>query len=80
MQIYAMSLHSWAYLVQHGVAYYISSLGALVIALVFYISQIPERFAPGGFFELWFSSHQLWHVFTFAVACLHYNFVRHFVV
>eukprot|EP01128_Nolandella_sp_AFSM9_P002842 TRINITY_DN1324_c0_g1_i2.p1 TRINITY_DN1324_c0_g1~~TRINITY_DN1324_c0_g1_i2.p1 ORF type:complete len:295 (-),score=-0.43 TRINITY_DN1324_c0_g1_i2:351-1235(-) len=35
----------------------------LGIGFVFWIGKIPERFYPGHF-DIWFSSHQLWHVFV----------------
>jgi hypothetical protein len=37
----------------------------------FYIARIPERLAP-GLFDIWFQSHQLFHVFVVAAACIHY--------
>ena len=36
-----------------------------------YLARIPERLAP-GVFDIWFQSHQLFHVFVVAAACVHY--------
>lgn len=50
----------------------------LVVMAVLYISgaglyaaRIPERLAP-GYFDIWFQSHQIFHVFVVAAACVHY--------
>jgi len=45
----------------------------LIIKLLFgfYLARIPERLAP-GLFDIWFQSHQLFHVFVVAAACVHY--------
>ncbi|CAF3397388.1 unnamed protein product [Rotaria sp. Silwood1] len=36
-----------------------------------YAARIPERLAP-GLFDIWFQSHQLFHVFVVVAACVHY--------
>lgn len=36
-----------------------------------YAARIPERLAP-GYFDIWFQSHQIFHVFVVAAACVHY--------
>jgi len=40
-------------------------------SVCFPIARIPERLAP-GLFDIWFQSHQLFHVFVVAAACVHY--------
>ncbi|CAF3918052.1 unnamed protein product [Rotaria sordida] len=42
-----------------------------VIGASLYAARIPERLAP-GLFDIWFQSHQLFHVFVVAAACVHY--------
>jgi len=37
-----------------------------------YAARIPERFLPGKF-DIWFQSHQIFHVFVVAAAFVHYN-------
>eukprot|EP00164_Ancoracysta_twista_P008960 GFYU01013114.1.p1 GENE.GFYU01013114.1~~GFYU01013114.1.p1 ORF type:complete len:130 (-),score=31.13 GFYU01013114.1:1-390(-) len=41
------------------------------IGVVIYVLKIPERLAPGRF-DVWFHSHQLWHVFVLAAAVVHF--------
>eukprot|EP01129_Flabellula_baltica_P016165 TRINITY_DN8488_c0_g1_i1.p1 TRINITY_DN8488_c0_g1~~TRINITY_DN8488_c0_g1_i1.p1 ORF type:complete len:282 (+),score=20.93 TRINITY_DN8488_c0_g1_i1:1225-2070(+) len=36
--------------------------GSLAVGFLFYVSKIPERFSRR--FDIWFSSHQIWHVFV----------------
>jgi hypothetical protein len=43
----------------------------LKIVCLFRLARIPERLAP-GLFDIWFQSHQLFHVFVVAAACVHY--------
>lgn len=37
-----------------------------------YAARIPERFLPGKF-DIWFQSHQIFHIFVVAAAFVHYN-------
>ena len=39
--------------------------------MIIYILRVPERWFPGQF-DTWLHSHQLWHVFVFAAATVHY--------
>ena len=51
----------------------IITMAALYIGGGFlYASRIPERFWP-GMFDIWASSHQLFHVFVITAALVHYN-------
>jgi adiponectin receptor len=48
----------------------------LVLGLVFYLSKVPERFAPGRF-DILFHSHQFWHSFIFVATIVHlFNMLR----
>ncbi|KAF1779431.1 AdipoR/hemolysin-III-related [Phytophthora cactorum] len=38
---------------------------------IIYATKFPERFFPGRF-DLWFSSHQLWHICVVAAALVHF--------
>ncbi|XP_045165940.1 adiponectin receptor protein-like [Mercenaria mercenaria] len=56
-----------------------ASLGWLCLMAVLYITgaviyavRIPERFFPGKF-DIWFQSHQIFHVFVLAAAFVHYH-------
>lgn len=43
-----------------------------IIGTMFYALRIPERFFPGKF-DIWFQSHQIFHVFVVAAAFVHYH-------
>eukprot|EP00056_Hartaetosiga_gracilis_P010989 m.164498 g.164498 ORF g.164498 m.164498 type:complete len:559 (-) comp13425_c0_seq1:2969-4645(-) len=49
---------------------YISAPLYLIGSFVF-VMKIPERFFPGKL-DIWFHSHQLWHIFVIAAAYAHY--------
>ncbi|CAH1782506.1 unnamed protein product [Owenia fusiformis] len=56
-----------------------ASLGWLVLMAILYISgaviyavRIPERIWPGKF-DIWFQSHQIFHMFVIAAAFVHYH-------
>ncbi|GAB1601996.1 adiponectin receptor protein 1-like isoform X2 [Argonauta hians] len=56
-----------------------ASLGWLALMALLYISgaiiyavRIPERLFPGKF-DIWFQSHQIFHVFVVAAAFVHYH-------
>lgn len=46
------------------------SVLAYFIGVIIYVCRLPERFSPGSF-DIFFASHQIWHVFVFAGAALH---------
>nr|CAH8839769.1 unnamed protein product [Trichobilharzia regenti]CAH8839772.1 unnamed protein product [Trichobilharzia regenti] len=55
------------------------SLGWLVLMAILYLSgatiyavRVPERIFPGRF-DIWFQSHQIFHVFVVAAALVHYH-------
>ncbi|EQC36196.1 hypothetical protein SDRG_06307 [Saprolegnia diclina VS20] len=45
--------------------------GLYVLGAVFYGTRFPERLYPGTF-DVWFSSHQLWHICVVLAALVHY--------
>ncbi len=47
-----------------------------VVGAMVYLFQIPERWWPGTF-DLWFSSHQIWHLMIIAAVLTHYLGVIH---
>lgn len=55
---------SIGWLVLMGILYII---GAMVYAL-----RIPEKWFPGKC-DIWFQSHQIFHVLVIAAACVHYH-------
>lgn len=47
-------------------------MGALyTMGAIIYATKFPERFYPGRF-DVWFSSHNLWHIFVVAAALVHF--------
>jgi adiponectin receptor len=48
------------------------------LGAVIYATRFPERFYPGRF-DVWFSSHQLWHICVVAAALVHFvNALQHY--
>lgn len=43
-----------------------------IVGAVIYAVRIPERIFPGKF-DIWFQSHQIFHVFVLAAAFVHYH-------
>ncbi|KAL3316985.1 Adiponectin receptor protein 1 [Cichlidogyrus casuarinus] len=59
-------------------------LGWLVLMAILYVTgaviyamRIPERWSPGRF-DIWFQSHQIFHVFVVLAAYAHYKGILHF--
>ncbi|KAJ1554816.1 hypothetical protein HK405_004003 [Cladochytrium tenue] len=64
----------------YGIPFIIKSLGLLyivsegiiyILAVVFFLSHVPERWYP-GFFDLWGHSHQIFHLLIVAAVAVHY--------
>lgn len=60
-------------------AFNVGALGWLILMAVLYIvgaclyaARIPERLFPGKF-DIWFQSHQIFHVFVVVAAYVHYH-------
>jgi len=52
--------------------WYLLGMGAFYLGgATLYTFHIPERFCPGRF-DIYFHSHQLWHVCVFLAVCVHY--------
>ncbi|XP_052781129.1 adiponectin receptor protein-like [Mya arenaria] len=60
----AVNKHSLGWLSLMGLLYIV---GALIYAI-----RIPERLFPGKF-DIWFQSHQIFHMFVLAAAFVHYH-------
>ncbi|CAL7937856.1 unnamed protein product [Xylocopa violacea] len=43
-----------------------------ILGAMFYALRVPERFFPGKF-DIWFQSHQIFHVLVIAAAFVHYH-------
>ncbi|KAH3820040.1 adiponectin receptor protein-like [Dreissena polymorpha] len=43
-----------------------------IVGAIIYAVRIPERFFPGKF-DIWFQSHQIFHMFVLAAAFVHYH-------
>ena len=62
----------------HFIFHYMLLMGIIYIAGAgIYVSQIPERFAPGKF-DLFGASHNLWHLAVFAAVLVHWAGVMKF--
>ena len=46
--------------------------GVYILGALFYVSRFPERFFPGKF-NMWASSHQLFHICVVCAALVHYD-------
>ena len=61
----------------HFIVYYLLAMGAFYIGgAIVYLFHIPERWWPGKF-DLWMSSHQIWHLTIVAAVLTHYLGVIH---
>ena len=61
----------------HFIVYYLAAMGAFYVGgAVVYLFHIPERWWPGKF-DLWMSSHQIWHLMIVAAVLTHYLGVIH---
>jgi adiponectin receptor len=56
----------------------IKSLGGYLAGVVVYANRWPEKWRPGTF-DVWFSSHQLWHLAILAGIYYHYKSVEGFL-
>lgn len=61
----------------HFIFYWLLVMGACYLTgAALYVTQVPERWWPGHF-DLFCSSHQLWHVSIFAAVLVHYFGLMH---
>lgn len=63
-------------------AFYDCGLGWLLLMAALYITgallyacRIPEKYYP-GMFDIWFQSHQIFHIFVVAAALVHYRGIQ----
>jgi adiponectin receptor len=56
---------------QIAIVWFLLMGACYIIGVGFYILRIPERFYPGKF-DLWGSSHNIWHLFVLAAVLCHY--------
>ncbi|CAF4334411.1 unnamed protein product, partial [Adineta steineri] len=65
-------LFGFKYAFTTGAAQWLVVMAVLYITgACLYAARIPERLAP-GYFDIWFQSHQIFHIFVVAAACVHY--------
>jgi adiponectin receptor len=70
------SIHSM-FLLPHSSATSSVEIGVVLMVflycggVVFYVTQFPESRFP-GYFDVWLSSHQIWHFFVSMAALVHY--------
>lgn len=51
-------------------------LSLYLIGLLFFLTRLPESAHPGRF-DIWFSSHFLWHTFVFTGVCHYHHTIQH---
>jgi len=68
--IYLVGLNNLTKLVQ--LEYFALELGIYLLGAWFYASKYPEKLFPGKL-DVWFHSHQLWHVLILFAAVYHYK-------
>jgi len=59
-------------LVEGGISWLVLMAFLYITGAVLYGARIPERFLPGKF-DLWFQSHQIFHVLVVFAAIVHYH-------
>jgi adiponectin receptor len=55
-----------------GMEWFLLTASLYLIGAALYAARIPERIFPGKF-DIWFQSHQIFHVFVVAAAYAHYH-------
>ncbi len=55
-----------------GLGWFMLTAALYLIGALLYAARIPERIFPGKF-DIWFQSHQIFHVFVVAAAYVHYH-------
>jgi len=71
--IHLISIYGLKHVIDHGALYHALLMGALyVTGAVLYALRIPERFMPGKC-DIWFQSHQIFHVLVVAAAFVFYD-------
>lgn len=69
---HALILYGYDYLTEALSLHFLLLMGLLyVIGAVIYASRVPERWFPGKF-DVWFHSHQIFHILVVAAALTHY--------
>ncbi|EHY59097.1 ADIPOR-like receptor IZH2 [Exophiala dermatitidis] len=69
--IHGMLLYGWKEMwLRSGMPYYLLEGLAYGIGAFFFITRIPESIWPGTF-DIWFSSHQLFHTFVVLASLVH---------
>jgi len=65
--------HGWSAGMVEASVHRVLIMGFLyILGAVLYGCRIPERFLPGKF-DIWFQSHQIFHVLVIAAAFVHYH-------
>lgn len=69
---YALA-EGWLNAISHASLGWLILMGCLyILGAMFYALRVPERFFPGKC-DLWFQSHQIFHVLVIAAAFVHYH-------
>ncbi|XP_055353398.1 adiponectin receptor protein-like [Paramacrobiotus metropolitanus] len=71
--IHYVSSEGWVRSVHEGSMIYLVLMGVLYVSgAVLYACRVPERWFPGRF-DIWFQSHQIFHVLVVIAAFVHYH-------
>ncbi len=71
--IHYIIINGWYKVFTVGAFFWFILTGALyIIGAYLYAARIPEKWFPGKF-DIWFQSHQIFHVFVVAAAFVHYH-------
>ncbi|KAF2761282.1 HlyIII-domain-containing protein [Pseudovirgaria hyperparasitica] len=70
--VHGVFLHGWPTMeTQMALSWVISQGTMYIIGAGIYAARVPERFFPGKF-DIWGSSHQIFHCFVVAAAAIHF--------
>jgi len=66
-------IEGWDFAITKASLGWLILMGSLyVLGAILYAIRVPERFFPGKC-DLWFQSHQIFHVLVLAAAFVHYH-------
>ncbi|GAU89113.1 hypothetical protein RvY_01704 [Ramazzottius varieornatus] len=71
--IHSIVGQGWVRSMQEASIHWLFAMGALyIVGSLIYACRLPERLFPGRF-DIWFQSHQIFHVFVVVAAFVHYH-------
>lgn len=71
--VHYLVAEGWVRAIYHASFGWLCLMGSLyIIGALFYALRVPERFFPGKC-DIWFHSHQIFHILVIAAAFVHYH-------